>query len=36
MGARRELRQLDQKLYLDAYAAQTRPKSRTVETIARA
>lgn len=36
LAARRELRQLDQKLYLDAYAQQPRPKSRTVETIARA
>jgi len=35
LAARRELRQLDQKLYLDAYAQQPRPKSRTVETIAR-
>jgi type II secretory pathway predicted ATPase ExeA len=29
LAARRELRQLDQKLYLDAYAQQSRPKSRT-------
>ncbi len=36
LAARRELRQLDQKLYLDAYAQQPRPKSRTVEAIARA
>lgn len=36
LAARRELRQLDQKLYLDAYAQQPRPKSRTVETLARA
>jgi type II secretory pathway predicted ATPase ExeA len=36
LAARRELRQLDQKLYLDAYAQQPRPKSRTVEPIARA
>jgi type II secretory pathway predicted ATPase ExeA len=36
LAARRELRQLDQKLYLDAYAQQPRPRSRTVETIARA
>jgi type II secretory pathway predicted ATPase ExeA len=36
LAARRDLRQLDQKLYLDAYAQQTRPKSRTVEPIARA
>ena len=35
LAARRELRQLDQKLYLDAYAQQPRPKSRTVETITR-
>jgi type II secretory pathway predicted ATPase ExeA len=35
LAARRELRQLDQKLYLDAYAQQPRPRSRTVETIAR-
>ena len=36
LAARRELRQLDQKLYLDAYAKQPRPKTRTVEPIARA
>ena len=36
LAARRELRQLDQKLYLDAYAQQPRPKTRTVEPIARA
>ena len=36
LAARRELRQLDQKLYLDAYAQQPRPKSRTIEPIARA
>ena len=36
LAARRELRQLDQKLYLDAYTQQPRPKSRTVETLARA
>jgi type II secretory pathway predicted ATPase ExeA len=36
LAARRELRQLDQKLYLDAYAQQARPKSRTVEPLARA
>jgi len=35
LAARRELRQLDQKLYLDAYAQQPRPKTRTVEPIAR-
>jgi type II secretory pathway predicted ATPase ExeA len=35
LAARRELRQLDQKLYLDAYAQQPRPRSRTAETIAR-
>lgn len=35
LAARRELRQLDQKLYLDAYAQQPRPRSRTTETIAR-
>jgi type II secretory pathway predicted ATPase ExeA len=35
LAARRELRQLDQKLYLDAYA-QPRPKTRSVDTIARA
>ena len=29
LAARRELRQLDQKLYLDAYAQQPRPKPRT-------
>jgi general secretion pathway protein A len=36
LAARRELRQLDQKLYLDAYAQQPRPKTRTAEGIARA
>jgi type II secretory pathway predicted ATPase ExeA len=36
LAARRELRQLDQKLYLDAYAQQPRPKTRTLEPIARA
>ena len=36
LAARRELRQLDQKLYLDAYAQQPRPKTRTVVSIARA
>ncbi len=35
LAARRELRQLDQKLYLDAYAQQPRPRSRTAETTAR-
>ena len=35
LAARRELRQLDQKLYLDAYAQQPRPKTRTVDSIAR-
>jgi hypothetical protein len=36
LAARRDLRQLDQKLYLDAYAQQPRPKSRTAEPLARA
>lgn len=36
LAARRELRQLDQKLYLDAYAQQPRPKTRTAEAIVRA
>ena len=36
LAARRDLRQLDQKLYLDTYVQQARPKSRTVEPIARA
>jgi hypothetical protein len=36
LAARRELRQLDQKLYLEAYAQQPRPKPRTPETGARA
>ena len=36
LAARRELRQLDQKLYLDAYAQQPRPKTRSVDTMARA
>jgi len=36
LAARRELRQLDHKLYLDAYAQQPRPKPRTAEAIARA
>src|SRR3970282_160719 len=31
LAARRELRPLDQKLYLDAYAQQPRPKTRTVD-----
>lgn len=35
LAARRELRQLDQKLYLDAFAQQPRPRSRTAETTAR-
>jgi type II secretory pathway predicted ATPase ExeA len=35
LAAKRELRQLDQKLYLDAYAQQPRPKSRTAELTAR-
>jgi general secretion pathway protein A len=35
LAARRELRQLDQKLYLDAYAQQPRPKSRVVDTAPR-
>jgi type II secretory pathway predicted ATPase ExeA len=35
LAARRELRQLDQKLYLDAYAQQPRPRSRTAEMTAR-
>lgn len=36
LAAQRELRQLDQKLYLDTYAQQPRPKSRTAEPLARA
>jgi general secretion pathway protein A len=36
LAARRELRQLDQKLYLDAYAQQPRPKTRSVDAMARA
>jgi general secretion pathway protein A len=35
LAARRELRQLDQKLYLDAYAQQPRPKPRATELVAR-
>jgi general secretion pathway protein A len=35
LAARRELRQLDQKLYLETYVQQPRPKSRTLEPIAR-
>ncbi len=36
LGARRELRQLDQKLYLDAYTQHPRPKPRAAEHGARA
>ena len=36
LGARRDLRQLDQKLYLEAYAQQPRPKTRPAETTAKA
>lgn len=36
LGARRDLRQLDQKLYLEAYAQQPRPKARPAETTAKA
>jgi general secretion pathway protein A len=36
LAARRDLRQIDQKLYLEAYASQPRPKARTAETTARA
>jgi type II secretory pathway predicted ATPase ExeA len=36
LAARRDLRQLDQKLYLEAYASQPRPKARTADAIARA
>jgi type II secretory pathway predicted ATPase ExeA len=36
LAARKELRQLDQKLYLEAYVQQPRPKSRTAESAVRA
>lgn len=35
LGARKELRQLDEKLYLEAYAQQPRPRPRTAEAAAR-
>jgi general secretion pathway protein A len=36
LAARRDLRQLDQKLYLEAYAHQPRPKARIIDALARA
>ncbi len=36
LAARREISQLDQKLYLDAYTPQPRPKSRIAEPAATA
>jgi hypothetical protein len=36
LAARKELRQLDEKLYLEAYAQPPRGKSKTVDIIAKA